>query len=96
MLTPSGRSAADGAEAEMLPNDLLLIVSEDHTFGVVSVAFSVPMGSRMCPSGKAGMADLAAATMTYGPEGMGYTEFNGRLADDDSYIAFGAHDHDAT
>ena len=96
MLTPSGRSAADGAEAEMLPNGLLLIVSEDHTFGVVSVAFSVPMGSRMCPSGKAGMADLAAAAMTYGPEGMGYTEFNGRLEDEGSYIEFGARDEYAS
>ncbi len=88
MLTPSGRSVSDGAVATTLPNGLSLIVSEDHTFEVVSVAFSVPMGSLTCPAGKAGMAGLAAAAMLYGTGDLDYAAFNGRLEDEGSYMEF--------
>ncbi len=90
MLVSTGRSVSDGVEISELPNGLVLMTSEDHTFPLVSLGFSIPMGSRMSPVEKAGIAEMTAAAMLYGTDELDYASFHGRLEDEGTSLGLRA------
>lgn len=87
-LTPPAVSIADGVVEYQLDNGLQLLVREDHTFPVVSVCFSVPMGMFMHPEELNGLAAVTSETMMQGTEELEYADFHRRLEVEGSYLRF--------
>ena len=86
MLAPPRSSVSEGVDRFELDNGLTLLVLEDHTFPITDVFFSFPMGRRMVPPEKAGLAELTGECMVAGPPGMTRQEFHRRLNDVGSSI----------
>ncbi|MCK5785691.1 MAG: insulinase family protein [Candidatus Sabulitectum sp.] len=89
-LVPPTASIADGVETFELENGLVLLVKEDHTFPVVSINFSVPMGSYMHSSDLNGLAGITTEAMLKGTDELEYIEFHKRLEIEGASLRFGA------
>ncbi len=89
-LVPPTTSIADGVISYDLENGITLLVKEDHTFPVVSVSFSVPMGAYMHSAEVNGLASITTEMMLKGTEELEYTEFHNRLETEGSSLRFGA------
>ncbi|MCD4702053.1 MAG: insulinase family protein [Candidatus Aegiribacteria sp.] len=81
-------SIADGVQEFELANGLDLLVKEDHTFPVVSIAFAVPMGTLMHSPALSGLTSVTTETMLKGTEDLDYIEFHKRLEMEGSYLRF--------
>ncbi|MCX5905830.1 MAG: insulinase family protein, partial [Deltaproteobacteria bacterium] len=55
-------------ERVVLPNKLILLVSEDHSLPFVTLELWVDAGSRQDPSGKEGLAHLTAQGLLWGTQ----------------------------
>ncbi|MCD4775702.1 MAG: insulinase family protein [Candidatus Aegiribacteria sp.] len=87
-LTPPETSIAFGVQEFQLPNGLVLLIKEDHTFPVASISFATPMGALMHSSELNGLATVTTETMLKGPEELDYTEFHKKLEMEGSYLRF--------
>ena len=87
-LVPPENSIFEDALSYRLDNGLVIVIKEDHTFPVVSVSFSIPMGGLRHPAALNGLAAVAAETMLRGTEELDYTEFHRRLEMEGSYLRF--------
>jgi len=87
-LTIPETSISEGVQEFRLPNNLILLVKEDHTFPVTSISFAVPMGELMHSSELSGLASVTTETMLKGTEELDYTEFHKRLEMEGSYLRF--------
>ncbi len=95
-LTPPESSIFEDVVEFQLPNGLVLLMSEDHTFPVVSVSFAVPMGALRHSSRLNGLAGVTAETMLRGTEELDYGRFHRRLETEGSYLRFGAGQEHST
>ena len=87
-LEPPESSILEDALRYRLANGLVIILKEDHTFPVVSMSFSIPMGGLRHPAALNGLATVVAETMLRGTEDLDYTEFHRRLEMEGSYLRF--------
>ncbi len=87
-LIPPTTSIAEGVVTYELENGLTLLVKEDHTFPVVSISFSVPMGSFMHSSELNGLASTTTETMLNGTDELSYIDFHKRLENEGSFLQF--------
>jgi zinc protease len=78
-LAPPEESASEGVSRFTLENGLTLLVREDHTFPIVELVFSFPMGDRRNPPELAGLAALTGETMLGGTAELDRPSFHGRL-----------------
>ncbi len=83
-LDPAGlavpeRSASEGTVRFELDNGLTLLVKEDHSFPIVEIMATVPMGDCRTSDGSSGISALVAETMQWGADGMSQTDFSSRL-----------------
>jgi zinc protease len=85
-LTPPERSIADGVQEYELENGIVLLVREDHTFPVVSINFSIPVGSMMHSTEQNGLASVTTETMMRGTKDLENIEFHRRLEIEGSYL----------
>jgi zinc protease len=83
------RSISEGAFEETFPGCLRVLIRRDHSFPLVSIAFSVPMGSGREPPEQAGLTAVTAEAMRYGTADMTYMEFNGLVESIGAELAFG-------
>lgn len=91
-LAPPEESVSEGVARFTLENGLTLLVREDHTFPIVEIAFSFPMGDRRNPPELAGLAALTVETMLGGTEALDRPSFHRRLEDLGAGIWIGAGD----
>jgi zinc protease len=63
----------------VLPNDLVLLVSEEHSLPFVVFQLLVDAGSRLDPVGKEGLANLTAKGLLLGTSGQNVTAINEAL-----------------
>lgn len=87
-LQPPTTSIADGVLEYELENGLVLLVKEDHTFPVIAINFSVPMGSLMHSPELTGLSSITSRTMLRGTEGLSYADFHKRLEVKGSSLRF--------
>jgi len=73
------RSVSDGVSRFTLENGVTLLVRDDHTFPIVEMMFTFPMGERRTMPGLAGLAALTAETMMGGTEDLDRLAFHTRL-----------------
>ena len=83
-LDPAGlvapeRSVSEGTVRYELDNGLTLLVKEDHSFPIIEIMATVPMGDCRTDDGNSGISALVAETMQWGANGMSQSEFSSRL-----------------
>lgn len=83
-LDPAGlaapeRSASEGTVRFELDNGLTLLVKEDHSFPIVEIMATVPMGDCRTSDDRSGISALVAETMQWGADGMSQSDFSSRL-----------------
>ncbi len=87
-LTPPVASVAEGVVEYQFDNGLQLLVREDHTFPVVSLCVSVPLGTNMHPDELSGLATVTSETMMQGTMELEYADFHNRLEIEGAYLRF--------
>lgn len=75
------RSVSEGVSRFTLENGMTILVRDDHTFPIVELMFTFPMGERRTMPGMAGLAALTAETMLCGTDELERLAFHGRLED---------------
>lgn len=75
------RSVSDGVSRFTLDNGVTLLVRDDHTFPIVEIMFTFPMGDRRTMPGMAGLAELTGETMMGGTDDLERLSFHRRLED---------------
>lgn len=78
LAVPEG-SVSEGVRRYSLENGITLLVMEDHTFPIIEIMFTFPMGSRRTSPGMAGLAQITAETMLGGTDELDRRTFHGRL-----------------
>lgn len=73
------RSVSDGVSRFTLENGVTLLVRNDHTFPIIEIMFTVPMGERRAMPGWAGLAGLTGETMMGGTDDLDRLAFHRRL-----------------
>lgn len=73
------RSVSEGVSRFTLENGVTLLVRDDHTFPIVEIMFTFPMGERRTMPGMAGLAALTGETMMGGTEDLDRLSFHRRL-----------------
>ena len=74
-------SVSRGVSRYTLDNGITLLVKDDHTFPILEIMFTFPMGSRRTPPDLAGLAQLTTETMLGGTEELDRLSFHRRLED---------------
>ncbi|MGH7933159.1 MAG: M16 family metallopeptidase [Candidatus Binataceae bacterium] len=72
-------SAALEIKRVTLDSGAILLVSEEHQLPMVTMAIAFDAGARRDPTGKAGLAELTAASLTQGTKDLNVTEFNQKV-----------------
>jgi len=72
-------NALPPVERIVLPNNLVLLVSEDHSLPLVIIDLLIDSGSRRDPSGKEGLANLTASGLLLGTKKHANTALNEEL-----------------
>lgn len=65
-ITPVGAGSTPPIERIVLPNNLVVLVSEEHSLPFVVFQMLVDAGSRLDPAGKEGLANLTAKGLLLG------------------------------
>ncbi len=78
-LSVPDRSVSFGVTRFTLENGLTLLVKDDHSFPIVEIMFSFPMGDGRTTPDMAGLSALAAETMLGGTETLDRLAFHSRL-----------------
>ncbi len=87
-LTPPEHSLYENVTRRELPNGMLLLVKEDHSFPVVSMSFAVPIGALRYPSALNGLAAVTDETMMHGTDELDYAAFHRRLEMEGASLRF--------
>lgn len=90
LLTIPPHSISAGAIEETFDNGLKILLKPDHSFPLLTISFSVPMGSGMEPPEKAGLSAVTIEAMHYGTEDSNYMEFNRRIEARGTELSFSA------
>jgi zinc protease len=83
-------SAALEIKQMKLNNGAVLLVSEQHQLPMVSIAIAFDAGSRRDPPGKAGLAELTAASLEQGTSQLSAADFNQKTDFMGSSLSIGA------
>lgn len=75
------RSVSEGVSRFTLENGMTLLVRDDHTFPIIEIMFTFPMGDRRAMPGWAGLAALTGETMMGGTDELERRSFHRRLED---------------
>lgn len=73
------RSISEGVSRFTLDNGVTLLVRDDHTFPIIEIMFTFPLGDRRTMPGWAGLAELTGETMMGGTEDLDRLAFHRRL-----------------
>jgi zinc protease len=73
------RSVSEGVSRFTLENGVTLLVRDDHTFPIIEIMFTFPMGVRRTTPGMAGLAALTGETMMGGTDELDRLSFHRRL-----------------
>jgi len=76
LVAPAGAAAMPAVERTVLPNQLVLLVAEEHTLPFVTLQLLVNSGSRKDPPGEEGLARLAARGLLLGTSRRSAPEIN--------------------
>lgn len=90
LLTIPPHSISAGVIEETFDNGLRILLKPDHSFPLLTISFSVPMGSGMEPPEKAGLSAITIEAMHYGTEDSNYIEFNRRIEARGTELSFSA------
>ena len=78
-ITPARAGSMPPVQRVVLPNDLVLLVSEEHSLPFVVFQLLVDAGSRLDPAGKEGLANLTAKGLLLGTSRQNVTAMNEAL-----------------
>ncbi len=74
-------SISHGMRRFELDNGFILLVKEDHSFPIIEMMITVPMGDRRAEQDLSGISSLTAEVMLHGTEELDQTAFHARLAE---------------
>ena len=74
-------SISHGTQRFELDNGFILLVKEDHSFPIIEMMVTIPMGDRRAEQDLSGISSLTAEVMLHGTEELDQTEFHARLAE---------------
>ena len=74
-------SISHGTQRFELDNGFVLLVKEDHSFPIIEMMITIPMGDRRAGQDLSGISSLTAEVMLHGTDELDQTTFHARLAE---------------